>query len=96
MGHPSDTCSAVPDVAADSWRSGTCNLPAGHGGSHVNDSCHTWEQPAALTTKGALPVRGCDVCEALEAQWLAAYDAGDQSRALDCKIEISRHRHDND
>lgn len=36
-------CGSVADVPEDSWRYGPCNLPAGHRGSHVNDSCHSWE-----------------------------------------------------
>lgn len=36
-------CDALADVPGDSWQYGPCNLPAGHGGTHVNDSCHSWK-----------------------------------------------------
>ncbi|MEU5519538.1 hypothetical protein ABZ759_02235 [Streptomyces sp. NPDC047860] len=35
-------CAAMDDVPEDSWRHGPCNLPASHGGTHVNDACHSW------------------------------------------------------
>ncbi len=35
-------CAAMDDVPEDSWKHGACNLPASHGGTHVNDACHSW------------------------------------------------------
>ncbi|MEW2498803.1 hypothetical protein AB0942_35620 [Streptomyces nodosus] len=35
-------CGAVDDAPEDSRQHGPCNLPAGHRGRHVNDSCPSW------------------------------------------------------
>ncbi|MEU5010395.1 hypothetical protein AB0G35_08885 [Streptomyces sp. NPDC021749] len=39
------------------------------------------------------PNTGCDVCEALARQRVAAYAAGDRSKVSDCNVEIRRHPH---
>ncbi|MFD8548306.1 hypothetical protein [Streptomyces sp. NPDC059649] len=39
------------------------------------------------------PAAGCDVCEALARQRVAAYAVGDRSKVSDCNVEIRRHPH---
>ncbi|MFJ9619870.1 hypothetical protein [Streptomyces noursei] len=36
---------------------------------------------------------GCDVCGALAKQRAAARAAGDESKVIDCNIEMRRHPH---
>ncbi|UZJ29942.1 hypothetical protein OJ254_05235 [Streptomyces endophytica] len=39
------------------------------------------------------PATGCDVCEALAQQRVAAYAVGNRSKVSDCNVEIRRHPH---
>ncbi|MGP4084998.1 hypothetical protein [Streptomyces sp. KR55] len=47
-----------------------------------------------LPAPDAEPATDCDVCQALVAQRAAARRRGDLSRASDCNVEITRHRHE--
>ncbi|MEE4421203.1 MULTISPECIES: hypothetical protein [Streptomyces] len=39
------------------------------------------------------PIDGCDVCEALARERVAAGAVGDRSKVSDCNVEIRRHPH---
>ncbi|MEU8625882.1 hypothetical protein [Streptomyces sp. NPDC048669] len=41
----------------------------------------------------AQPVKGCDVCEALEKERTAAHAIGDGSKVSDCNVEMRQHPH---
>ncbi|MCX5398436.1 hypothetical protein OHA55_15880 [Streptomyces sp. NBC_00102] len=47
----------------------------------------------ALPLPTPKPAAGCDVCEALAVQRLAARDRGDLSAATDADVEIRSHPH---